>query len=158
MPAADLRIHDNQPARTINIGGLYVRNDVLYTNDKGAEDGRIQRRNEKALSKLHPALQRMLLPDEAVFYIMPARSPLGTLEQLTAAWWTATLAACAIVMTNKRILFFPVKRDGSWRESVRATQWGDLEEVKPHGLLVRIISFKFCAAVMPKSLPPSRAH
>jgi hypothetical protein len=143
MPAADLRIHDNQPARTINIGGLSVRNDVLYTNDKGAEDGRIQRRNEKALSKLHPALQRMLLPDEAVFYIMPARSPLGILEQLTAAWWTATLAACAIVMTNKRILFFPVKRDGSWRESVRATQWGDLEEVKPHGLLVRIISFKF---------------
>jgi hypothetical protein len=30
------------------------------------------------------------------------------------------LAACAIVVTNKRMLFFPIKSNGTWRESVRA--------------------------------------
>ena len=143
MPSADLHIHDNQLARTMRVENIPIRDDVLFTDDKGEENGRIQKRSEKSLKKLLPALQRLLLPDEAVFYLMQARSPLSILEQLTAAWWTSILATSTIVMTNKRILFFPVKQDGSWRESVRAAQWGDLEEVKPNGLLVRNVSFKF---------------
>jgi len=123
--------------------GISIRNDVLFTNDKGEEDSRIQKRNDNSMQRLLPALRRLLLPDEAVFLVMPARSPLGILEQLTAAWWTSILAASTILATNKRILFLPVKRDGSWRESVRAVQWGDVEEVKPNGLLVRNVSFKF---------------
>jgi len=143
VPAADLRIHDNQVARTGNIDGMPVRNDVLFTNDKGEDKKQIQKRNERALQKLAPALRHVLVPAETVLYIAQARSPLTVVEQLTAAWWTALLAASAIVITNKRILFFPVKRDGSWRESVRAVQWGDLEEAKPKGLLVRNVTFKF---------------
>jgi hypothetical protein len=143
VPTADLPIHDNQLARTTKVDGIPIRDDVLFTNDKGEENGRIQKRSEKTLRKLLPALQRLLLPDEAVLYVMPARSPLSILEQLTAAWWTALLAASTIVMTSKRILFFPVNRDGSWKESVRAVQWGDLEEVKPTGLLIRYVSFRF---------------
>jgi hypothetical protein len=142
MPAADLHIHDNQVARTTMIDGISVRNDVLFTNDKGEDKRQIQKLSEKSLQKLVPALRRVLLPTEAVLYIAQARSPLTAMEQLTAAWWTALLAASAIVITNKRILFLPVKRDGSWRESVRALQWGDLEEVKPKGLLVKNVTFK----------------
>jgi hypothetical protein len=142
MPAADLYIHDNHVARTTMIDGMSVRNDVLFTNDKGEDKRQIQKRSEKALQKLIPALQRVLLPTETVLYLAQARSPLTALEQLTAAWWTALLAASVIVITNKRILFFPVKRDGSWRESVRALHWGDLEEVKPKGLLARNVTFK----------------
>jgi hypothetical protein len=142
MPAADLHIHDNRVARTTMIDGISVRNDVLFTNDKGEDKRQIQKRSEKALQKLIPALQRVLLPTETVLYLAQARSPLTALEQLTAAWWTALLAASVIVITNKRILFFPVKRDGSWRESVRALHWGDLEEVKPKGLLARNVTFK----------------
>src|SRR5664279_4802837 len=73
---------------------------------------------------------------------MRARSPMSALEQLTASFWTSMLAACAVVFTNQRILFFPVKHDGKWRESVRAVAWGDLEEVKPKGLLTKTLSFK----------------
>ena len=143
MPPSDLHIHDNQLVRTTNIDGIPIRNDVLFTNDKGEEGGHIQKRSEKAMQKLLPALQRLQLPNEAVLFVTPARSPLSILEQLTAAWWTSILAASTILVTNKRILFFPVKRDGSWRESVRAVQWGDLEEVKPNGLLIRNVIFKF---------------
>ena len=143
MPPADIRIHDNQLAQITSINGISVRNDVLYTNAKGEINSRIQKRSEKSLQKLQPALQRMLLPGETVLSVMRARSPLSLLEQMTAAWWTAALAACAIVVTNKRILFFPVKGDGSWKESVRAVLWGDVEEIKPKGLLIRNVSFKF---------------
>jgi hypothetical protein len=143
MPAADLHIHDHHVAQNTLIDGISVRNDVLFTNDKGDEEkSRTKKRIEKAVQKLVPALQRVLLPTETVLYLVQARSPLTALEQLTAAWWTTLLAASVIVITNKRILFFPAKRDGSWRESVRALQWGDLEEVKAKGLLVRNVTFK----------------
>ena len=84
MPAADLRIHDNPLARTAMINGISVRNDVLFTNDKGEDNRSIQKRNEKALQKLLPALQHALLPAETVLYIARAQSPLTVLEQLTA--------------------------------------------------------------------------
>ena len=143
MPAADLRIHENQPVQATNLEGASVRNDVLFTNYKGDENAGIKKRSEKTLRKLQPPLQRMLLPGETVLFVVRARSPLSLVEQLTSAWWTAALSACAIVITNTRILFFPVKRDGSWKESVRAVQWGDIEEIKPKGLLVRNVSFRF---------------
>jgi len=142
MPAAEMRIHDNQVVQTASIGAISVRNDVLFTNEKGQGKPSVQKRSEKALQRLMPALQSVLLPDETVLYIARANSPLTLLERLTAAWWTRLLAASAIVVTNKRLLFFPVKRDGSWRESVRAVYWGDLEEAKARGLLVQIITFK----------------
>lgn len=143
MPTADLRVHDNSFAQTTKLEGIPVRSDVLYTNYKGEEKARIQKRSEKTLQKLHPALQRMLLPDEVVLYVARAQSPLSLVEQLTSAWWTRVLAACAVVLTNKRILFFPVKSDGSWRESVRAASWGDLKEVKAKGVLIMNVTFQF---------------
>lgn len=142
MPAPDFRIHENQFARTETLDGVSIRSDVLFTSETGEQKESVQKRTGKILRKLCPVLQRMLLPGESVLYAMPARSPLSVVEQLTAAWWTALLAACVIVVTNKRILFFPVKRDGNWRESVRAVYWGDLEEVKAKGLLVRNVTFK----------------
>ena len=142
MPAADLPVHDNKLARTATIDTISVRSDVLFTDDKGEDKRSIQKRSEKVLQKLLPALQRMLLPEETVLYIARAQSPLTVLEQLTAGWWTRLLAASAVVLTNKRILFFPVKRDGSWKESVRSLFWGDLQEVKPNGLLVRNVTFR----------------
>ena len=135
MPAADFRIHDHQVACTTNVDGISVRTDVRSTDEKGEEKESVQRRTGKILEKLGPALQHLLQPGESVLYALKARSPLSVMEQLTAAWWTAALAACAMVTTNKRILFFPIKSDGSWRESVRAVQWGDLDEIKVSGLL-----------------------
>jgi len=124
MPRADLAIYETQPPMSSNLEGLSVRNDVMFTNDKGEEKARIRKRQEKLLRKLKPALQRVLVPEESILLIARAQSPLSTVERLTAGWWTLLLAASALVITNKRILFLPVKRDGSWRESVRSLQWG----------------------------------
>jgi hypothetical protein len=142
VPSADLPIHDQQLPQIVKIDALSVRDDVFFTNDKGQAKASVQKRSETALRKLMPALQSVLLPGETILYIARANSPLTPLEAVTAAWWTRLLTASAIVFTNQRLLFFPVKRDGSWRESIRAVYWGDLEEVKPQGLLVRNMVFK----------------
>ncbi|HEV2112842.1 MAG TPA: PH domain-containing protein [Terriglobales bacterium] len=93
------------------------------------------------MQKLQPALQQMLLPEESVLFIARCQSPLSALEQLTAAAWTAMLAAAAIVVTSSRILFIPVKRDGTWRESVRSVKWGDVTDVKAKGWLSASLAF-----------------
>ena len=85
----------------------------------------------------------MLLPGESVFYIARGRRPLSLLEQLTAGWWTYLLASATVVFTNRRILFFPVKNDGSWKESVRAVQWGDVTEITATGWFTRNLAFKY---------------
>jgi hypothetical protein len=142
MPSADLSIHGHQLPQVTKIEAVSLRTDVLFTNDKGEAKRSVEKRSETTLRKLVPALQNVLLPGETVLYVARAQSPLAPLEQITAAWWTRLLAACAVVITNQRLLFFPVKRDGSWRESVRAVYWGDLEEVKPRSLLAQRVMFK----------------
>lgn len=142
MPSADLSVHDHQLPQIAKIEAISVRSDVLFTNHKGEVKASVQKRSETSLQKLMPPLQDILVPGEAVLYVARAHSPLTLLEQVTAAWWTRLLAASAIVITNQRLLFFPVKRNGNWRESVRAIYWGDLAEVKPQGLLVQHVTFK----------------
>ena len=75
MPAAELPIHDNRVAQNTKIDALSVRNDVLFTNEKGEDKRAVQKRSERALQKLMPALQSVLLPDETVLYIARASSP-----------------------------------------------------------------------------------
>jgi hypothetical protein len=143
VPKADIAIHPHQFARVMPHNRISVREDVLFSNHKGEEKSGIRKRNLKTLEKLRPALERVLLPEETVFYIARARTPLNTLEQVTAGWWTYVLAAASVVVTNKRILFFPVKTDGSWKESVRSAQWGDLSEVKIRGWITPGMIFQY---------------
>ena len=143
MPRADLLVYPNVAPQPTMVGGTAVRGDVMFTDHQGEENKRIKKREEKQLLKLAPALQRILLPEESVLFVARCQSPLSAFEQLTAAWWTQMLAAAAIVITNTRVLFFPVKRDGSWRESVRSARWGDIVSVKSKGFLVLNVEFQF---------------
>ena len=129
--------------RILEMEGISVREDVLFSNHKYDEKKRIRARNQKRLKTLRPALERVMLPGEAVFYIARGRRPLSLLEQLTAGWWTYLLAGATVVFTNKRILFFPVNNDGSWKESVRAVQWGDVSDIKTGGWLTRNVTLKY---------------
>jgi hypothetical protein len=143
VPSPDFPVHQNVPVRTTTVDGISLRHDVFSTNDKGQEKNSIQKRTTKTLQKLTPALQRILQPGESVLYATPARSPLSTFEQLTAAWWTYALSACGLVVTNKRILFFSLKTSGAWNESLRTVHWGDLQEIKKRGFLTSNVTFHF---------------
>jgi hypothetical protein len=143
MPNADVPIGLNRVPRMTMVDGISVRSDVLFMSDKGEEKELIQKRATKMLRKLHAPLQKILLPGETVLGIMSARSPLSRLEQITAGALISALTLCVVVVTNKRILFFPVKRDQTWRESARAVSWGDVQEVRTGGFLVYSAAFIF---------------
>ena len=143
MANADIAIHQQQFARTVPLDGISIREDVAFSNHKGMEKASLHKRNLAALEKLRPALARFLQPDEVVLYIARGRTPLTILEQLTAGWWTYFLAAAAVVITNQRILFFPINNDGTWKESVRTVLWGDVASITAGGLITRNLTFTF---------------
>ncbi len=113
--------------------GILVREDVLFTNQKGEENRGARKHVERLMNTMQEPIRRVLQKDERVFYIAQAQVPLSALEQLTMSWVMHGLFQCVLVFTDRRILHFNVKRDGSWSDSVKQVHWADLREIKIAG-------------------------
>jgi hypothetical protein len=142
MAAKDVQVHSHPLPRLSTHLSAAIREDTLYTNDKGEEKSGIQKRNQKAIEQLQEALPKLLQSDEAVLYIARCDAPASFGEQFTLGWYIYMIIASVLVFTNKRVLHFRVKpksfggRDGwTWRRSLRAVAWGDLTEAKVSGWL-----------------------
>ncbi|MFQ5664314.1 MAG: tetratricopeptide repeat protein [Terriglobia bacterium] len=116
MPAADFPVHPDQIPRLGSGVGVRLREDTIYTDHEGKEKKGIRKRTEKVLAKLQEPLRKVLEPHEAILYVSGPHWRASAFEQL--------------VFTNRRLLFFLVKRDGSWTRSLRSVRWGDLAEAK----------------------------
>ncbi len=57
MPAADLRVHENQVVLVEMQEEISVRRDVLYTNEKGEAKASVQKRTTKIVRYLSAALK-----------------------------------------------------------------------------------------------------
>ena len=60
MPSADLPVHPNQLPRLVSRSGVRLREDTLYTDQKGEEKKRFRERADNALDKLEEPLRKML--------------------------------------------------------------------------------------------------
>jgi len=140
-------IHPNQAPRTNSIGGIPVREDVLFTDAKGNEKSALRNTAEKALDKLKVVLPKMLEPGETVLYIAPAMAPLSIWEQLFLGWYTLHLKGVTLLLTDRRLLRFRRKakgwRDWEWTRGVQAARWGDIAELKVKGWLTRTLAIKY---------------
>ena len=143
MPTTQVPIHSDQSVRLSSRFGIPLREDVAFTNRKGIEKTSIRKRAEKALDKLQEPLRKLLEPDEAVLYIARADLLPGAFEQFFLGWYAAYLSPATLVLTNRRILYLSVKRNGSWNRGVRSTRWGDLEDAKVKGLLSAKLHIKY---------------
>jgi hypothetical protein len=150
MPAKDVQIHAQVVPRLSAHLSSAIREDTLYTNDKGEEKSGIRKRNEKALDQLQEALPKLLQPDEAVLYVARCDAPATFGEQFTMGWYVYMIVASVLVLTNRRVLHFLVRpktfggRDGwTWRRSLRAAAWGDLTEVKVSGWLSASVTLNY---------------
>ena len=72
-----------------------------------------------------------------------ARRPPGFLDQLTFGLYIYYVPATVLVFTNRRLLHFSVRRDGSWKKSLRSLRWGDLAEAKVQGWLNPKLRLKY---------------
>ena len=140
-------LHPNQVPRTNSIAGVSVREDILFTNHKGEEKGKLRKDAIQALEKLQVVLPRLLEPQETVLYVSRAMARPGIFEQVTGSAWTYVLRAIVLVITDRRILRFRAKgkglRDWTWDRGVMAVRWSDLTEAKVKGWLARTLTLKY---------------
>jgi len=143
MPDVYFPVHPEQSSRLGSPHGVRVREDTLYTNHKGQEKSGIRKRTDKALDKLQEILRKMLGPEEVVLYIARGQAPASALEQITFGWYIYRVTAAVLVLTNRRLLLFLTKHDGSWRRIVRAVVWGDVQEAKVKGWLSHTLRIRY---------------
>ncbi len=143
MSSQDLIVHPEQSPRLTSLQGVRVREDTLYSNYRGQEKKGIRKRAEKAIEKLQEVLRRALGPDETVLYVARCQAPVGALEQITLGWYIYYVTGTILVFTNRRLLHFGVKRNGDWKQTLRAVSWGDVDDAQVKGWLGPVLELKY---------------
>lgn len=135
------------PPRLLDRNGIRVREDVLYTDAKGREKGKLRKRATKAFDDLGDVLRRVLEPTETIFYIAQAQIVPGALAQfLGGGWHQYSIPGTFLFFTDRRMIALRVrKRMGgwSWNQGIKELRWGDLLEAVPVGFLTRYLTLKF---------------
>jgi len=144
MPNNDLPIYATQLPRLTTADGVQLREDVLFTSEKGEPDERRKKRALEALSSLRDILPNLLEKDETVLYVVKTcQAPMGSLEQFLLGWNAYRVSATRLVFTNLRLLHFGMESDKKWRRTVKAVRWGDITEAKVKGWLNRKLQLRY---------------
>lgn len=143
MANADFRVHPEEPPRLDTIQGVRIREDSVFTNDRGQEKKGIRKRAEGIFAKLGEEIRRVLSPDEAVLFVTRCQAPVSSLEQMTLGWYIYYATGTVLVLTNRRLIQFFVKSNGQWKKMLRDLFWGDIEQAKVKGKLSRTPELKF---------------
>jgi len=144
MPNNDLPIYATQLPRLTTADGVQLREDVLFTNEKGEPDERRKKRALEALSSLRDILPSLLEKDETVLYVVrTCQAPMGSLEQFLLGWNAYRVSATRLVFTNLRLLHFGMESDKKWRRTVKGVRWGDITEAKVKGWLNRKLQLRY---------------
>lgn len=144
MAKVDLPIHSNlMPQVITDASGLCLRPDVLYTNARGEEKGRLHKSADKLLGKLNEPLRRLLEPGEAILQVCRAQAPLSALEQLVGGWYVYYQTMVVLVFTNRRMLHLLVNSRGDWRRGLRDVRWGDVPKARVKGILTRSLEMEY---------------
>ncbi len=117
--------------RAMNNMNLPIKETIAYSNKKGVFKEKIKKKQLAMLKDYVPLLRQFLEPGEEVLLVMRGCSPMTAMEQFTSGALIYYLKRCTLVVTNKRILHFPAKRNFSPRHSIAQIRFGDVEEIKP---------------------------
>lgn len=149
MPAADLVVHLNQAPRPNSHEGVRVREDTVFTNDKGEESKSVRNRAEKALRSLQAVLSKVLEPEETVLYLARCQAPASVFEQFAFGWYIYKVTGTVLAFTNRRLLDVRIKpkglfsQDFEWTLCLRSIRWGDLADAKVSGWLSPTLALKY---------------
>jgi hypothetical protein len=108
---------------------------VCLTNEKGEQSDKARKQQARVLGRLGPFVQKFLEPGEQILYASPAVAPMTALEQFIKGWHVYYLKACALVFTDRRILYLPATTGGKPRNSLAQARYGDLTGFKIKGIL-----------------------
>ena len=146
MAQADLPIYANVVPRPLSVGGLSIREDVLFTDAKGQESDRSRKKAEKLLEDWRGILSGVLEPNEMVFHIVKnCQAPVSALEQFMLGWHAYGVTATMLVLTNLRILHLGLTGRGKWKRVLKSVRWGDVTEAKVKGWIGRTLDLKYAS-------------
>ena len=117
--------------------GLPINTESAFSNKKGEFKERIKKQQLNILKDYVPRLKQFLEPGEEVLLAMRGCSPMTSMQQFTSGWMIYYVKRCTLVVTNRRIMHFPAKKDFSPRQSIAQILYGDVEEIKPSAFLSR---------------------
>lgn len=147
MPAKDIPVHSDRMAQVLDTSGIPLRIDTIYSNHKGVEKSGVRKNAEQVLGKLNDILKKVLRPDEAILYIMPAQAPMGELQQFTLGWMSYNVSRTMLVLTNKRILAFHANpkgfRNWDWARRIRSIAYGDLTDARVSWFLSSSLKLRY---------------
>lgn len=125
MAKTDLPVYPNQAPQMMDLTGLRVRLDTLYSDSKGRQKPGIQRRAEKMLQPLRAPLQKILARDEVILYAARALPSVRPLQQFIQGWAIYRYSLVILIVTNRRLLQLGIEPGGAWKKSIRSLAWGD---------------------------------
>ncbi len=135
-----------KPASTAETYGLLINRETAFSDKKGRFKERIRKQQLEMLKNYVPLLKQFLEPGEIILLAMRGCSPMTTMERITTGSTIYYLKRCTLVVTERRILHFPAKRDFSPRHSISQIRYGDVEKIKPSVLLGRFtVKYKSAA-------------
>ena len=129
MAKTDFALYPNQAPQMMDLTGLRVRIDSLYSDSKGRQKPGIQRRADKILQPLRAPLQKLLARDEVILYAAQATPSLSLLQQFIQGWAIYRYNLVILIVTNRRLLQLAVEPGGAWKKSIRSLAWGDVASV-----------------------------
>lgn len=108
---------------------------VCFSSDKGEQSDKVQKQQTKLLAKLGPFVKKFLEPEERILYAVPAIAPMSKLDMFFKGWHVYYLKSCALVFTDRRILYMPTAMSGSPKKSLAQLRYGDIEKYTIKGIL-----------------------
>jgi TM2 domain-containing membrane protein YozV len=145
LAKSEVTIHEAVPLSG-TLRGFKVREDVLFMDAKGKSKPKLRAKAETFLERLEEPLQRLLGPDETIFYVANAQWMPAAGEQLILGWHVYTLPRVVLMFTSQRILCFRIRtvfpRSWKWDRGIHSVRWGDLESVSAKGVLSRVLRLK----------------
>jgi hypothetical protein len=108
---------------------------TCFTNDKGEQSEKVQKQQTKLLAKLGPFVKKFLEPEERILYAVTAIAPMSKLDMFLKGWHVYYLKSCALVFTDRRILYMPTAMNGRPKQSLAQLRYGDIEKYSIKGIL-----------------------
>lgn len=147
MPNADIPIHNSLSPQRIDRAGIRVREDTLYTDEKGRDKKKLHKRAEAAFEDLGDILRRILEPGETVFYIAEGQVMPGAAGRFFGGGWhMASIPRTFLFITERRIIALRLRKRMSgwnWNRGIRTVRWGDVLKVTGGGALSRSLTLTF---------------
>ena len=145
MPAAEVQIHSTQQVKISAPWGFPLREDVAFTNAAGADAGRLATRARKALERLQKPLGKILEPGEVVLYFTSGQIMPDSPERFMLGVAYRVLTRAGLIVTNRRLLYVTLKKNGEWNRGLRGVYWGDVKEFRISGSLRGKLELKYLA-------------